>query len=100
MTEAISGDGAAANNSNGNGGNGFEDDEDNDSTYTGDSRTLESLEEAPNLVNNVRIKSKKYWREVEGVDGGKDALDGKKTFTSLIIIIFSLCFFCFFCPFF
>lgn len=60
MTEAISGDGAAVAP-----GGGFEDDDDNDSHYSRDSHSLDTMDEAPNLTNNVRIKSRRFLREYE-----------------------------------
>jgi hypothetical protein len=63
MTEAISGDGAAVAP-----GGGFEDDDDNDSHYSRDSHSLDTMDEAPNLTNNVRIKSKRFLRDYEVED--------------------------------
>ena len=61
MLEAISGDGAGGSP----GGPGFEEEDDNDSTYSRDSFTLDTTDEAPNYANNVRIKSKKFLRDAE-----------------------------------
>jgi len=69
MTEAISGDGAAVAP-----GGGFEDEDDNDSHYSRDSHSLDTMDEAPNLTNNVRIKSRRFLREYE-VDDDADNLE-------------------------
>jgi hypothetical protein len=60
MTEAISGDSAAVAP-----GGGFDDDDDNDSHYSRDSHSLDTTDEAPNLANNVRIKSRRFLRDYE-----------------------------------
>lgn len=61
MLEAISGDGGGS----GPGANAFDDDEDNESTFSRDSYTLDTTDEAPNYHNNVRIKSKKFIRDAD-----------------------------------
>jgi hypothetical protein len=59
MTEAISGDGAAVAP-----GGAFDEDDDNDA-HSMDSRSLDTTDEAPNMANNVRIKSKRFLRDYE-----------------------------------
>lgn len=49
-------------------GGGFEEDDDADSHYSRDSRSLDTTDEAPNLANNVRIKSKRFLRDYEVED--------------------------------
>lgn len=49
-------------------GGGFEEEDDNDSHYSRDSRSLDTTDEAPNLANNVRIKSKRFLRDYEVED--------------------------------
>lgn len=78
MMEAIAGDQASANPA-GYDENGEEDD---NSTYSRDSASLDSQEEAPNQAFNVRIKSKRFLRDVDVDDenpnlvaAGVDTLD-------------------------
>lgn len=59
MMEAIAGDNAAP------GPGGYDDDDDNDSAHSRDSRSVDTVEEAPNYANNVRIRSKKVIRDVD-----------------------------------
>jgi len=59
MTEAITGDAAAAAS-----GSTFDDDEESD-TIEQDLDSIDTLDEAPNHANNVRIKSKRFLREAE-----------------------------------
>lgn len=49
-------------------GGGFEDDDDADSHVSRDSRSLDTMDEAPNLANNVRIKSRRFLRDYEVED--------------------------------
>ncbi len=74
MTEAISGDGAAV-------APGGAFDEDDDDAHSMDSRSLDTTDEAPNMANNVRIKSRRFLRDYEVDDdvapgaGDKDKED-------------------------
>eukprot|EP01039_Chlorochromonas_danica_P008374 gene8374-9229_t len=70
MMEAIAGDSAAP------GPGGYDEDEDNDSTYSRDSHSVETLDEAPNFANNVRIRSKKVLRDLENEEDGTPAVVG------------------------
>lgn len=61
--EAIAGDNASLGP---NGANGYgEDEEDNDSTYSRESASMDSHDEAPDQTFNVRIKSKRFMRTLE-----------------------------------
>ena len=65
MTEAISGDAAAAAS-----GSTFDDDDEESSDrhaveQQADLDSIDTLDEAPNHANNVRIKSKRFLREAE-----------------------------------
>lgn len=71
MVEAISGDGAGSAP-----GAAFDDEDDNDSTFSRDSFTLDTADEAPNYMNNVRIKSKKFVRDA---DAEEEAAIGART---------------------
>ena len=82
MTEAISGDGAAVAP-----GGGFDDDDDNDSHLSRDSHSLDTLDEAPNLANNVRIKSRRFLRDNE-----VDDEVGKFRFMGLVRFYLPTCF--------
>lgn len=62
MMEAIAGDSAAP------GPGGYDEDDDNDSTFSKDSNSVETMDEAPNYTNNVRIRSRKVIRELENED--------------------------------
>lgn len=73
MTEAISGEGGG-----GNAGGGFDDDEDNESAYSRDEHSLDTQDEAPNLLNNIRIKSKKFLREADAEE--EALLDSKEEY--------------------
>jgi len=70
MMEAISGDSAPGGAANGAGAGGFDEDgnpiADDDSIYSRSSMgSLETFEEAPNEANNIRIRSKKFIRDME-----------------------------------
>lgn len=60
MQEAITGD-----STNPASGGNFDDDDDDASAHSRDSNSIETYEEAPDQALNVRIKSKKFLREVE-----------------------------------
>lgn len=62
MMEAISGDSTSANN------NGYDDEEDNESAFSRESGSIDSIEEMPNTTNNIRIKSKRFLRDVDITD--------------------------------
>lgn len=59
MTEAITGDAAAAVS-----GTNFDDDDEEDSIDQ-DLDSIDTMDEAPCNVNNIRIKSKRFLREAE-----------------------------------
>jgi hypothetical protein len=58
MMEAIAGDTASANTG------GYDEEDDNDSTYSRESNSIDS-DEAPDQAYNVRIKSKRFIRDME-----------------------------------
>ncbi len=60
--EAIAGDNAATN------PNGYEEDDDDNSIYSRESASIETSEEAPDQTNNIRIKSIRFYRELETED--------------------------------
>ncbi len=70
MMEAIAGDNASAS------PGGYEDEDDNDSAYSRESASVDSHDEAPDQTYNVRIKSKRFMRDLENDDDylspGKD----------------------------
>ena len=70
MMEAISGDSAPGGAANGAGTGGFDEDgnpiPDDESIYSHSSMgSLETFDEAPNEANNIRIRSKKFIRDME-----------------------------------
>jgi hypothetical protein len=62
MMEAIAGDNAAPNPT------GYDDIDDNESVYSRESGSVETQEEAPNQVNNIRIRSMRFVRDEETQD--------------------------------
>jgi hypothetical protein len=66
---------------------GYDEEDDNDSIYSRESQSLETQEEAPDAAYNIRIKSHRYYRDLETEDDYGNCFSFSYSLQSVLIFV-------------